>query len=172
MGSSASTVIIVEFADYQCPACQAMNHELHELRSRYPGRVALIYRHVPITSIHPYAWAAAIAAECAGAQGAFEPYSDLLFASQDSIGAISWLRFAREARVPDEPHFESCIKSRQYNSRVETDARAAQDLKIEGTPTLVINGWLFPQMPTPAELDSIVRSSIARESDSTHSKDT
>ncbi len=60
---------------------------MRQIRSQYGDQVAVVYRHFPLTSIHPHAWRAAVAAECAGAQGKFEAFHDVLFDEQEAIGS-------------------------------------------------------------------------------------
>lgn len=101
LGSRDAPVVIVEFADFQCPFCAVAARSLRELRSRV-DEVAILYRHFPLDAIHPHATDAAIAAECAAAQGMFEAYHDLLFAEQRAIGSIEWTDFGERAGVPSD----------------------------------------------------------------------
>lgn len=81
-GSENPKVIIVEFSDFQCPACAGFTPFMEQVLNDYPENVALQYRHFPLDMIHPYADAAARAAEAAAAQGKFWEMHDLLFERQ------------------------------------------------------------------------------------------
>ena len=156
MGTPTAPVKIVEYSDFQCPFCARFSATLRELRARHPDRVQIVYRHFPLTSIHPHAAAAAAAAECAGVQGRFEAYHDLLFAQQDSIGTRDWSRFAADAGVPDLAAFGRCVSSPAPGNRVSRDITSARELKVEVTPTIVVNGQFIPGAVELEELERLV----------------
>ncbi len=81
-GGEDAYVTIIEYSDFQCPACASVAPMLQQLAAAYPNDVRLVYRHFPLVSIHPNAQKAAEAAEAAGAQGKFWEYHDTLFANQ------------------------------------------------------------------------------------------
>ncbi|HEX2095714.1 MAG TPA: DsbA family protein [Longimicrobiaceae bacterium] len=153
MGSRAAPLQIVEFSDFQCPFCAKVKGDLKKLREKYGDRVAVVYRHFPLTAIHPHAVAAAVASECAGAQGRFEPYHDALFAQQDSIGKKGWSDFARVAGVPDLQEFDACTRSEQVQARVAEDVEAAKKAEVDGTPSFVFQGKMISGSGAPEQLD-------------------
>jgi len=156
LGDPRAPVRIVEFSDFQCPYCAKTHPVLEAVRRRHPDRVAVLYRHFPLDPIHPYARRAAVASECAAAQGRFAEYSDALFAQQDSIGAKPWTRFAAETGVRDTAAFARCVTGARALANVERDARAGRDTDVQVTPTLVINGTLRPGAVSEAELERLV----------------
>jgi protein-disulfide isomerase len=166
LGSASGPVdaplLIVEFADFQCPACGQFERSLQTLRRKYPGQVRTVYRHYPLMSIHPHAYDAALAAECAGQQGKFEAYHDTLFRSQDSIGLLTWGDFARRAGVPDTSRFAVCIRDSIPGRRIRLDIAAGEQLGIRGTPTILVNGVMLTGAPTAPELDSLARHAMSR----------
>ena len=153
MGPAAAPVQIVEFSDFQCPFCATFSETLRKVRAKYPDRVAVLYRYYPIQEIHPYARTAALAAECAGEQGRFEPYHDRLFAQQDSIGSKAWERFAVEAGVRDVDAFARCVREERLLARVDRDAELAEKSGIRLTPSIIIDGTLIPGALSQAELE-------------------
>jgi protein-disulfide isomerase len=153
MGRAGAPVTIVEFSDFQCPFCATFAATLARIRAKHAGRVAVLYRHYPIDALHPHARAAALAAECAGAQGRFEAYHDRLFAQQDSIGRKPWERFARESGVPDPDAFARCVRDARLMANVRRDAALAEANGITLTPSLIINGTLIPGAMPEAELE-------------------
>ncbi|HEX8392660.1 MAG TPA: thioredoxin domain-containing protein [Longimicrobium sp.] len=153
MGRATAPVRVVEFSDFQCPFCAQMQAALRNVRARHPDRVAVVYRHFPLDAIHPHARTAAMAAECAGEQGRFEAYHDALFAGQEAIGTRGWDRFAAEAAVPDTAAFGACLRAQRPAAAVDRDARAAAALKLNVTPSLIINGELRPGTLSEAELE-------------------
>jgi protein-disulfide isomerase len=156
LGRSDAPVRIVEFSDFQCPFCARTHPAVEAVRRRHPDRVAVLFRHFPLDGIHPYARQAAVASECAGEQGAFEAYSNALFAQQDSIGSKSWSQFAAEAGVRDSAAFGRCVAEMRPAANVDRDVRAGQAVRIEVTPTLVINGVLYPGAVTETELERLI----------------
>lgn len=153
MGPAGAPVQIVEFSDFQCPFCATFAQTLRALRAKYPDRVAVLYRHYPIQELHPHARTAALAAECAGAQGRFEPYHDRLFAQQDSIGTKPWARFAAEAGVPDSAAFTRCFVEQRLMGNVTRDAELAEKAGIRITPSIVVDGTLVPGAVSQSELE-------------------
>ena len=90
LGKSSAKVELVEFSDFQCPFCkQFFNETYKQLKEKYidTGKVKLVFRHFPLTSIHPYAQKAGEAAECANRQKKFFEYHDVLFQKGQSNGS-------------------------------------------------------------------------------------
>lgn len=137
IGPSDAPLKLVEFSDFQCPYCRDMEATLQALRERYPSRVSVVYRHLPLR-IHAHSRDAAIAAECAGVQHRFTAYHDLLFERQDSIGVTSWERFATQAGVPDTAAFHTCRGGSWARRRLAEDSAAAARIQATGTPSLVV----------------------------------
>ncbi|HVE77753.1 MAG TPA: thioredoxin domain-containing protein [Gemmatimonadaceae bacterium] len=137
LGSPRAPVRVVEFSDFQCPYCRTLSVTLDSLRERHPEQVAIVFRHFPLPT-HPYAEAAAIAAECAGAQGRFDAYQRLLFDRQEAIGTLSWERLAAETGVADTAEFRACRAGSWARTRVAEDAAAARAARLTGTPTMLL----------------------------------
>lgn len=140
IGPADAAVTVIEFSDFQCPYCKQHTEMLQRLRARYGDRLSIAFRHYPLSSIHPHAEDAALAAECASEQQRFEAYHDLLFASQDSIGQRSWTSLAEAADVPDMERFEGCMRDRIPAARIAADRKAGDDLGVAATPTSIVNG--------------------------------
>ena len=140
VGPPGAKVTIVEFSDFQCPYCAQASRALDELLEKYPKEIRLVFRHLPVAMTHEHAFNAATAAECAALQGQFKPYHDVLFASQPEIGRTEWTKLAERARIADTASFRNCVARQQTKARVEQDMDAARQLKIRGTPFLLING--------------------------------
>ncbi|MBI3286569.1 MAG: DsbA family protein [Chloroflexi bacterium] len=145
LGSPTAGVVITEFADFQCPACGLLAREtLPPLETEYiaTGQVRLEFRHFAF--IGPESEWAAQAAECAGEQGQFWAFHDLLFSRQagENRGAFSKERlkgFATELGL-DGSTFNACLDSNRYAQKVEEDYRQGRELGVRATPTLFING--------------------------------
>jgi protein-disulfide isomerase len=139
LGPADAPITIVEFSDYQCPFCRRWHDEVYEpLLAAYPGKIRLVYRHLPLTSIHPDAMSAAEAAMCAGEQDAYWPFHEKLFSSE-SLGNSTYIQYAQDLGL-DMGAFESCLSDHKYQQAVQADSDFAINLGIRSTPTFFING--------------------------------
>ena len=139
IGPEDAPITIVEFGDFQCPYCRRWHVEVYEpLLASYPGKLRVVYRHLPLTSIHPDAFSAAEAAMCAGEQDAFWPYHEKLFSSE-TLGSQVYTQYAQELTL-DMTAFESCMTQHRYQKAIQTDSDFAINLGISSTPTFFING--------------------------------
>jgi len=105
----------------------------------YPGQIRLVYRNLPLTSIHPQAMSAAIASMCAEDQGAYWPYHDKLFEHQDQLGAKLYTQIAEELDL-DVASFETCLDSGKFDDFIQQDMDFSLNLGVRSTPTFFING--------------------------------
>jgi protein-disulfide isomerase len=146
-GRNDAPVTIVEFSDFQCPACGQAFRDLHELVARRKD-VRLVFRNFPLDSscneaisraLHPDACRAAIAAECARRQNRFWEFHDRLFEHQQALDRDSMFRYARELEL-DIAAFRTCLDDPATRARVSDDVRAGIAAGVESTPTLFING--------------------------------
>ena len=140
LGSPDARVVLATFSDFQCPYCADLAHAFREALDRDSTALALVFRHYPLTDIHPHGATAAFASECAGEQGGFEAYHDALFAAQDQIGSLDWDATARDAGVPDVERFRTCMIERRPAARIDADVRLANRLGVQGTPTVFAGG--------------------------------
>ncbi len=163
LGPEQAAVQLIEFADFECPFCASFHKDVKVLRTRYPTQVALTFVHFPLP-MHRFAEPAARVAGCAGDQGRFEAMYDLLFDQQDRFGLKPWSEFATEAGVPDSAAFEACIKRTDPIPRVTEGKALGNQLDVQGTPTIVVNGWKLGRPPTLDELDHMVNAILAGKS--------
>jgi protein-disulfide isomerase len=135
-------VTIVEFGDFECPACRVFAVKVvPAILRHFPAQVAILFRNWPLPQ-HRFAYLAARAAECAGEQGKFEPLHDLLYSKQDSIGLKSFASFARESGVGDTVAFQACLVRAAPVPAIEADVAEAHRIHSPGTPTIVVNGLM------------------------------
>jgi protein-disulfide isomerase/uncharacterized membrane protein len=146
-GNADAPVTIVEFSDFECPACGHAFGDLRELIRSRPD-VKLVFRHFPLDSrcnpgmqqqLHPDACLAAAAAECAGRLGRFWEYHDMLFEHQKALDRDSLFRYAREVGL-DIPAFRACLDDPATMDGIAADVAAGMRLGVESTPTIFING--------------------------------
>lgn len=156
LGPAFAPEILVEFSDFQCPFCAQFSVVLDSLRVEHHDSIRIVYRHFPLTSIHPMAFEAALAAECAGAQGEFESMYHALFAHQAEFGRVSWTSLATAAGVRDSAMFATCVRDSVYAPRVRRDRLEGVKLGITGTPSLVIGHSLVQGAVSVSVLDSLL----------------
>jgi protein-disulfide isomerase/uncharacterized membrane protein len=128
---------IVEFADFQCPACRRYHEVLKPILQRYGDRVHFVRLHKPLP-MHGYAQDAARAAVCAEQQGKLEPMADQLFATSD-LSPAGIDRLARTVGL-DEKRFGDCVLDPATNARVERESSLLVPPELEGLPTTYIGG--------------------------------
>jgi protein-disulfide isomerase len=139
IGPADAPITIVEFSDYQCPFCRRWHQEVYEpLLAAYPGKIKLVYRNLPLTSIHPDAFGAAEAAMCAGEQDAYWPFHEKLFSSE-TLGSQVYTQYARELSL-DIDKFQTCLTDQKYRAAIQADSDFAVNLGVSSTPTFFING--------------------------------
>ena len=146
-GTQGAPVVIVEFSDFECPFCQKEAKTLRDnLLTTYPTQVHMYYKQFPLTSIHPWSKAAAIASRCVLRQNAdeFWKYHDWVFQNQGEINEDNLkqkvLGWAQEEKTLDALQLTSCMDSRATEAEVDKDIADGRALKVDSTPTLFING--------------------------------
>lgn len=158
--SPDAPIIVVEFADLECPACKQFHTRFSETVAEMQAEVGLVMLHYPL-SIHRFANAAARALECADSQGAASRFVDLAYAKQDSFGLKPWVDYAQEAGVRDTSVFGACVRGTATIDRLEQGTRIAASMNVRGTPTVIINGWRFSSPPSDAQLRGTIKALLA-----------
>jgi protein-disulfide isomerase len=138
LGPDRAPITIVEFSDFQCPYCQQSVQVLKELRRLYGERVRVVYRDY-LGPNHPHALQAAVAARCAGEQGRFWEYHDLLFDRQMSGKGWDFLSLAKGLGL-QQNMFESCLNSARFFEQITKDLEDGMKLGLTSTPTFFVNG--------------------------------
>jgi protein-disulfide isomerase len=154
--SPNAPVVIAEFADLECPACKQFNTRLQSVIADLHSDVGVVLVHYPL-SIHRFSRQAARALECADRSGVANKFVDVAYAKQDSFGLKPWTQYALEAGVPDTVAFGMCARDTARVARIELGRRLGQELKLQGTPLIVINGWRFPNVPTDEQLREAIQ---------------
>jgi protein-disulfide isomerase len=139
IGPANAPITIVEFSDFQCPYCRQWQQQTYQsLMAAYPGKIRLVYRDFPLASIHPNAFAAAEAAQCANEQNAFWAYHDKLFSS-DNLGDDVYKQYAQALNL-DMTRFDDCLANHTYQAYVQANSDFAVKTGVNSTPTFFING--------------------------------
>jgi protein-disulfide isomerase len=159
-GSQDAAVTIVEYADFECPFCIRVLPTLARIEAEYGDEVRLVFRDLPL-SIHPYAWPAAEAGQCAHAQGKFWEFHDKAFAANGQLAPADLTRLAAEAGL-DVDSFDTCVNSRRFEDAVALDASRAAELGITGTPVFYVNGRLIQGAESFERFAQLVEDELAR----------
>ncbi|MBU1037040.1 DsbA family protein [Patescibacteria group bacterium] len=137
-GDLNAPIMIVEFSDFQCPYCDMVHPVLDRLVEEYKGKVAWVYRHLPLDQLHPYAQKASEASECAADQGKFWEYSDKLYENQKLINNDYFSQLAGELKL-NQGNFDDCLSSGKYTQKVKDQKNEAITAGLTGTPGLFVN---------------------------------
>jgi len=143
-GPGDARVVVVEYADFQCPSCRQLDQTIRAIAPNYP-EVRFVFKDFPLTQIHPWAMTAAIAGRCAYAQRpeAFWKLHDLVFDNQEIISPENvWqkmIEFAGPAEL-DPQAFRNCMAGQKPPEAVLASIKEGQTLKIANTPTVFVNG--------------------------------
>jgi glutaredoxin len=159
-GGTRAAVELVEFSDFECPYCRTFTATLKQVLGAYGDRVRLVYRQMPIPSLHPQAFRAAEASLCAHEQGRFWDYHDVLYARQSRWSSMRevtgyFVDIAAEIGL-DRSQFDSCLRSDRYAEEVTRNLRLGESLGVSGTPTLFVNGRRLPHIPAYSDLEAMV----------------
>lgn len=141
-GNANAPVTIIEFSDYECPFCERHFQETYpQLLKEYvdTGKIKLVFRDFPLSSIHPNAQKAAEAAECAGEQSKYWQMHDKLYSNQDALDVESLKKYAKELGL-NTAAFNTCLDSGKMADEVAKDFADGQDAGVTGTPGFFING--------------------------------
>jgi protein-disulfide isomerase len=137
-GLLTAPVVLVEYGDYQCPYCAQATRVIQELQHQLGDRLCYVFRHFPLTKLHPYALRAAEAAEAAAAQNHFWQMHYCLLAYQSALKETDLLQYARDLAL-DMEQFEHDINSNQQFHHIQEDIRTGIDSGVDSTPTFFIN---------------------------------
>lgn len=158
-GPAKAAVTIVEFSDFECSFCREVQPALKQIVETYAKEVRLVFKHLPLEG-HRNSLPAARAAYCAGEQDRFWQFHDALFAAGDLSPPGLFDRIAVELGLGIE-RFRACVSSEQSRAAVVRDIETARSLRIDSTPSFLINGKLFKGAPAFAELQKIIQRELA-----------
>jgi len=157
IGNATAATYLVEFSDFQCPACRAFAPVADEIVAKYADKLLFVYRHYPLSQ-HQYAKPAAMAAEAAGQQGKFWEMGKLLFANQDRFSTAPWASLADELKL-DRVKFDASLNSEALKAKIDRDETTAIQLRLPGTPSFFLNGVLL-DVASPNDLKVAVEEAV------------
>jgi len=139
-GNKNAKVTLVEFSDFQCPYCGQFEPTVVQVLRDYKDKVRVVYKHYPLTSIHPQAQKAAEASECAGAQGKFWEMHDKLFTNQATLSVDNEKAWAKDLGL-NTSKFNTCLDKGEKVADVAADQKYGDTVGVTGTPTSFVNGY-------------------------------
>lgn len=155
-GDPDAPLTLVEYSDFQCPACGAYYRPLKRLHAEFGDRLRFVYRHFPLRFQHPHAKLAAQAAEAAGKQNRFWEMHDLIFERQEEWSPLGdprerFVHYARQLGL-DLQRFQADLDATATRIAVESDFQSGTLLGVSATPTFFLNG---ERIPTPRNYDEL-----------------
>jgi protein-disulfide isomerase len=160
-GGAKPVVTIVEFSDFECPFCKQVQSALRQIVESYGREVRLVFKHLPLEG-HRNSLPAARAAYCAAEQGRFWQFHDALFAA-GSLSPLVFEQIASELGL-GVPKFQECVASERSRTAVVKDIEAARLLRIESTPSFVVNGRVINGALSFADFQKIIEQELGRRS--------
>ena len=159
-GNSGAQVSLVEYSDFQCPACAAYYPFVRRLEEELGEKIKVVYRQFPLISAHPNAYPAARASEAAGNQGKFWEMHDILFERQEEWSAQvdakeNFVTYAKEIGL-DEAQFLADYDSDIVKDRVNEDISSGNDFEVNATPTFFLNGRKIAALSNYESFKSLV----------------
>ena len=166
-GDADAELTIIEYSDYECPFCKRFHPTVVQVLEEYEGKVKWVYRHFPLTSIHPQATSAAVAAECAGELGGndgFWEMTDALFENQSTLGRDTFERIAGDIGL-NASAFSTCLDSGKYDQKIAEQQRSGAAAGVTGTPGSFIvdaqgNSQLIPGALPYAQVKAVIDAAL------------
>ncbi|HMQ11270.1 MAG TPA: thioredoxin domain-containing protein [Oligoflexia bacterium] len=166
-GNDSAKVTIVEFSDFECPACRGSFETVEKVMKEYKGKVKLYFRDFPL-SFHKKAKPAHNAARCANDQGKFWPYHDELFISStwvhaaDEAASIAELKNIAKKLKLDQAKFDACVDGKTHYAKIDEDFKAGQQVGVGGTPAFYVNGIPLPGAVPFEQFKKTIDAELAR----------
>jgi cyclophilin family peptidyl-prolyl cis-trans isomerase/protein-disulfide isomerase len=162
-GTDTATVTVTEYSDFECSYCALLAPVLDQLQQAFPEQVRVVFRHFPLTDLHPNAFLASQAAEAAGLQGKFWEMHDLLFAEQATWAPLDPAAFEdylkeKSALIGLDPdRFAGDLAGAEVAGKVRTALENGQSIGLPGTPFLLFNGKVWQGPNDLASLSNLVQ---------------
>ena len=166
-GQGTAKVALIEYGDFQCPACGQYYPAVEQVYEKYQDQITFQFRHFPLTSIHPNAFAGSRAAEAAGKPGKFFEMYQQLYTNQDSWSENNtpskvFEKYANNIGL-DVTKFKADFASAAVNDAIQADLAAGEKLGVNSTPTFVLDGKIIKNPnPTVEAFSKIIDEAIAK----------
>lgn len=165
-GAQGAKVTLVEFGDFQCPACGAYEPIVRELQKNNPDTLQIVFRHFPLTQIHPNALLSAKASEAAGAQGKFWEMHDMLYDKQSEwSGALNardiFMNYATTLGL-DLALFTQVLDNKEVEDKILAEYKEGIKLGVQGTPTFFVNGEKITNPQSIDAFDAVIKAAATQ----------
>lgn len=157
VGSASASAFLVEFSDFQCPACKAFQPAVDIVVDKYKDKLLFAYRHFPLDQ-HPFAEESALTAEAAGEQGKFWEMGKLLFENQEKFDDNLWKDLVKQLKL-DEKKFDEAFSSKILKDKIDRDRTYGDQIGVNATPTFYLNGKKL-ELTSQADLVKAVEEAI------------
>lgn len=165
IGAADSKVKVVIFSDFECPYCKSFWESLRKTIESHKDKAFFVYKHFPLSSIHPQADNAALASACAMEQDKFWEYGDKLYASQaewsKQKGTQKFKDYARALKL-DVAKFSKCLDDKKFQDQINADKDAAMGLGISGTPAIFVNDQFRNGAMSADDLKALIEEQLAK----------
>ena len=159
-GPRNAPVTLVEYGDFECPHCGQAYAVVKSLEQLLGDVLRVVFRHFPLTTVHPHAGHAAEAAEAAGAQRAFWPMHDMLFENQDALDDHHLIEYAADLEL-DVPRFVCELAEHVHAPRVREQFMGGVQSGVNGTPTFFINDLRYEGAYDIASMFAVIEEAAA-----------
>lgn len=147
LGPKSQKVVLIEYADFECPGCGRMFQPVKDITTKYADKLTFVFRNFPLTSIHANALAAATAAEAAGLQGKYFEMHDMLYTNQDAWSTANvgdraqiFQNYAQQIGL-DATKYKQDLTSKDITDKINRDTNTGKDtFSVDATPTFILNG--------------------------------
>ena len=146
---------IAEFSDFECPYCGALFPVLQQIEANYKGRIRVVFREFPLTTIHPHAQKAAEASLCANDQQKFWELHDMMFKDNKNLDVDALKAKAASLKL-DTKAFNECLDSSQHADWIKRDVAEGLRVGVTGTPAMFINGRFLSGVHPYEEIAKII----------------
>lgn len=161
MGPDNAAITLVEFSDFHCPFCKRVEPTIDQLMKNYEGKIRKVWRHYPLP-FHTGADHTHEASECAHEQGKFWPYHNLLISTQgESRDDAALTKIAEQAGV-NTKKFQECLTSGKYKDLIRKEIAKGQEVGVNGTPAVFVNGQLVSGAQPYESFDAVVKAKLAQ----------
>ena len=155
LGNPSGEIEIIVAGDIECPACRSTHHSIKKHVELDPASHRVDYLHFPLRQ-HRLAIPAAAFVECARESGRGQDALDKLYDQQDSLGIQEWEDLARAVGVPKPRLIRQCMSREEVLERVMKARTLGEQLGVRFTPTIFVNGWRLPRVPSHADLAELI----------------
>ncbi len=158
VGPNDAPITLIAFIDFECPFCQRSYPITKEITQQFSGAIRFVFKHLPLSAIHPQALDAAVASSCAHKQNAFWPYYDQLF-TQKNLDTDSLLSMAQQSGL-EKNSFSACLSQNPFIQDIQQDAADAIEIGVRGTPTYILNGQVLEGVISKKQWKELILSQL------------